>query len=240
MRISKYLLAAGLLSVLAASPAMAYEAGQFILRGGAGVVAPKSDNLGLGDLDLGGGLQLLGASVDVDDGTSLVLSGTYMFTPNWAFDVLAAWPFKHDIDVSATISDGVNPPVSGSVPLGETEHLPPTFSIQYHFIPDGQFQPYAGLGLNWTTFLSEEVSADAIAAGITNLSLDDSFGVAAQIGADWMLGDRWLLNLDVRWINIETDATLTIDDGINPPVSGEVGTVEIDPWVYSLNVGYRF
>ena len=240
MKSSKYLLAAGALLALVASPALAYEAGTWVLRAGVGTVAPKSGNLDLGSLDLGGGIQLTGASLEVDDGTSLTLMGTYMFSPNWGFDILASWPFEHDIDVAATIDDGQNPPVSGKVPIGSTKHLPPTFSIQYHFLPDSTFQPYAGVGLNYTTFMSEKVTADASAAGITNLSLDDSFGAAFQLGADWMLGDRWLLNLDVRWINIETDATVTLDLGTGTPETGEIGTVKIDPWVYSLNVGFRF
>jgi len=240
MKSSKYVLVAGALLALVASPALAYEAGTWVLRGGVGVVAPKSDNLDLGTLELGGGIQLTSASVDVDDGTSLTLMGTYMFTPNWAFDILASWPFEHDIDVSATIDDGVNAPVSGTVPLGSTEHLPPTFSIQYHFLPDSTFQPYVGAGVNWTTFMSEEVTSDAAAAGIVGLSLDDSFGAAFQLGADWVFGNNWLINFDLRWINIESDASATIDDGINPPVTGDIGTVEIDPWVYSINIGYSF
>jgi outer membrane protein len=239
MKSSKYLLAAGALLALVASPAIAYEAGTWVLRAGVGMVSPKSGNLDLGSLDLGGGIQLTGASVEVDDGTSLTLSGTYMFTQNWAFDVLASWPFEHDIDVSATIDDGVNV-VSGTVPLGSTKHLPPTFSIQYHFMPDAAFQPYVGAGVNWTTFMSEKVTSDASEAGIVGLSLDDSFGGAFQLGADWLFGNNWLVNFDVRWINIETDAEVTLDDGVNAPVTAEIGTVEIDPWVYQINVGYRF
>ena len=94
-------IAAGVLAATIVVPAAAHEAGTLILRGGVGTVAPKSDNLNLGSLDLGGGISLSSASVEVDDGTSLTLSGTYMFTENWALDVLAAWPFKHDIDVAA-------------------------------------------------------------------------------------------------------------------------------------------
>jgi outer membrane protein len=216
----------------------AHEDGQWILRGGVGVVDPKSGNLNLGSLDLGGGISLTSASIEVDSATSLTLSGTYMITENWAFDILASWPFKHDIDVAATISDGVDT-VSGKVGIAEVEHLPPTFSLQYHFIPDGNFQPYVGAGVNWTTFFSEKVSSDASDLGIVSLQLDDSIGFAAQVGADWLMGDRWLVNLDLRWINIETDVTGTLDVGTGPE-TGELGTVKIDPLVYSLNIGYRF
>jgi outer membrane protein len=198
----------------ATAPAQAYDAGDWIIRAGVGVVDPKSDNLDVSD-------EVDSVKVEVDSGTSVVLSGTYMFTRNWAFDILAAYPFNHDINLN----------VNGeSAKVAETDHLPPTFSVQYHFMPDGKFQPYAGLGFNWTTFFNTDTVSELSDVGI-ELKLDDSFGVAAQLGADWVLNDHWLLNLDLRWINIETDATLGGE---------EAGTVEIDPWVYSINVGYHF
>ena len=219
MKRSMVVLTSAVLSVALAGPAVAHEAGQWVLRAGVGTVMPKDDNLGLPDL---------GATVQVDDGTSLTLTGTYMFTENWAFDILAAWPFKHDIDLALDGGD--------SLPFGEVEHLPPTFSVQYHFLPDATFQPFVGLGLNYTTFLTEDLDAgipDAL--GVTDFSLDDSFGVAVQVGADWMLNENWLINADLRWINIESDLDVTI--------GGEtvgLGTVKIDPWVFAINVGYRF
>lgn len=219
MKRSLVVLTSAVLSVALAGPAFAHEAGQWIFRAGVGTVMPKDDNLGLPDL---------GATVQVDDGTSLTLTGTYMFTENWAFDILAAWPFTHDVDLA--LSGG------GSLPFGEVEHLPPTFSVQYHFLPDATFQPFVGLGVNYTTFLSEDLDPGITdALGITDFSLDDSFGVAAQVGADWVLNEKWLVNFDVRWINIESDIDVTIGGS---PVG--LGTVKIDPWVFAINLGYRF
>jgi outer membrane protein W len=47
MKSSKYLLAAGALLAIVASPAFAYEAGTWVLRAGVGMVSPKSGNLDL-------------------------------------------------------------------------------------------------------------------------------------------------------------------------------------------------
>jgi outer membrane protein len=210
-----------ILCVALAGPAFGHEAGQWILRAGVGTVMPKDNNLSLPDL---------GVNVDVDDGTSLTLTGTYMFSDNWAFDILAAYPFKHDVNLVA--ADG-----SATIPFGEVEHLPPTFSVQYHFLPDSAFQPFVGLGVNYTTFLSEDLDA-GITGLIADYSLDDSFGVAAQVGADWMLGEHWLVNFDVRWINIESD--LKASFAAAPSESATLGTVAIDPWVLAINVGYSF
>ncbi len=139
-----------------------------------------------------------------------------MFTPNWGFEVLAAAPFEHDI----TLTDGT--------PVGDVEHLPPTFSVQYHFAPDSTIRPYIGVGLNYTTFMSESLSGPL--AG-SDLKLDDSTGLAVQFGVDFMLNENWCINLDVRSIDIETNADL---DG------AFLTTVKIDPTVFGVNVGYRF
>ena len=221
MKRSLAVLTSAVLSVALAGPAFGHEAGQWILRAGVGTVMPKDNNLPLPDL---------GVTVNVDDGTSLTLTGTYMFTDNWAFDILAAYPFTHDVKLDP--DDG-----SSSIAFGEVEHLPPTFSIQYHFLPESSFQPFVGLGLNYTTFLSEDLDA-GITGLVSDYSLDDSFGVAVQVGADWMLGERWLINFDVRWINIESD--LKASFAAAPTESVTLGTVAIDPLVLAINVGYSF
>jgi outer membrane protein len=209
-----------------AGPASAYEQGTWILRAGVGTVAPESNNLVLPDFPAGG----INTTVNVDDGTSLTLTGTYMFRKHWGFDILAAWPFTHDISI--TVVDTVPPGSTASLEIAETDHLPPTFSLQYHFLPDSKFQPYVGAGLNYTTFFSTDVTQDFTdLLGVTKLDLDDSFGLAMQLGADFEFGNNWLINFDVRYINIETDAKV---DG------AKIGTVDINPWVYAIALGRRF
>jgi outer membrane protein len=189
------------LSVGLANTAMAFEPGDWLIRAGYTHVDPKSDNH---------------AIVSVDGAGSLGLNFTYMMTDIWAIEVLAAYPFEHDIALI------------GGPKVGSTKHLPPTVSVQYHFRPTESFQPYWGIGVNYTNFFSEETTG---ALEGTNLSLGDSWGLAGQLGFDVMLNDSWFLNLDARYIQIDSKAKL---DGAN------LGTVEIDPWVYSATIGYRF
>jgi len=197
------LLVATATAVVALSPAAnAYETGDWLLRVGVGNVDPKSDN---------------GAIASVDSGTALVFNGTYFFTPNLGFEILAATPFSHDIKL---VSDGTK--------VGEAKHLPPTFSLQYHFDTVSQFDPYVGLGLNYTLFFDEETTGPLSAS---SLKLDDSLGLATQIGADFAISEKMSLNFDVRWIDINTDAEL---DG------ALLEEVEIDPWVYSLTAVWKF
>lgn len=219
------IVAAGMLALVAA-PALAYEDGTWILRAGVGTVQTlKDSNLTFTDED--GTFKL-----DVDGATSLTLDATYMFNQNWAFDILAALPFKHDINVTADMGSE-----TFSAKIAETKQLPPTFSIRYYFLPEGDFMPYVGLGVNWTTFSSSKLVSDLDEEDI-GLSIDDSFGVAAQIGSDWIIGEKTVLNLDIRWIDLDADAYLTSSEF--PGGKEKLGTIEVDPWFVALNIGYYF
>lgn len=198
--------AAGLgLQPLTASAAQ----GDWLIRGGIGIVDPKSNSLRLSPE----------ATLQVDAGTSATIEGTWMFADQWGVELLAAYPFTHDVDL-----DGGE----GAGKVAEVDHLPPTLSVQYHFSPDSNIRPYVGLGLNYTTFSNEKTSG---ALTGTDLSLDDSWGFAAQVGTDVSIGGNWFLNGVVRYIDIDADADLDGDF---------IGKVEIDPIVYQLQVGYRF
>ncbi len=202
----KSAVAVALVGGLLAGVAQAYEAGQWLARVGAYGVFPESDNLSMGP----------GANLDVDDGYSLGFNFTYMVNPNIGVELLAALPFKHDISLT------------GAGTIGETKHLPPTLSVQYHIMPEGTVHPYVGLGLNYTNFFSEKTKG---ALSGSSLKLDDSWGLAGQIGIDIDVAPNWFVNADLRYISIKSDATL---NGVG------IGTVDINPWVVGLTVGTRF
>ena len=50
---------------------------------------------------------------------------------------------------------------------------------------------------------------------------------------------HWLLNFDLRWIEIQAEASLSIEDG-TVSATDEIGTLDIDPWVLTVDLGYRF
>ncbi len=91
--------------------------------------------------------------------------------------------------------------------LGSAKQLPPTASVQYYFADStSQWQPYVGIGVNYTLFFDESVSGTAKdALGAHNLNLDDSIGFAAEIGLDWMVDKNWLITRhSYEKANIET------------------------------------
>jgi outer membrane protein len=199
--------------LLTSLPVSAYEAGDIVLRAGVAGVLPTGQSEKITAI-------APGARVEADDAWSLGLTGTYMFTDNIGVGVLAAWPFEHDIDAKGSISS-LNK-------VGETKHLPPTVTLQYHFETGTKFHPYVGAGINYTYFFDEDTSG---ALSGLDLNLSHSWGLAGEVGLDYDLGNDWLISGQVWYINIDTEARL---EG--------VGTfdVEIDPWVVMLGVGKKF
>ena len=201
-------------SILMSGAAMAYEGGNWRFTAGMTTVDPEQDNGNVAGNILPGGLD-----VAVDDDTQLTFTGAYMLTPAWGLELLASLPFEHDFTV-------------GGLATGSTKHLPPTLSLQYHFNSAGKLIPYLGLGVNYTIFFSTKTTgALEDYLGGADLELDNSVGVAAQAGVDYMIDDNFFVNLDLRYISIEPDAKLN---------GTKIGSVDINPTTVGLSLGYRF
>ena len=202
-------------AVMAVAPAaQAFEAGSFVVRGGAVHVAPDDSS---DSIVLAGGTDT-GTEAAVDSNTQLGLRATYMFTDSLGLGLLAATPFKHNITGNGGVLDGVD--------LGETKHLPPTLTLQYYPMASGSaLQPYAGIGVNYTTFFDEQ-------SDLGELTLEDSVGAAVELGVDYMLDDNFGLNAAVWYADIETEAEVK---GVT-----EKFDVQIDPMVYMIGMTYKF
>lgn len=195
---------------IASQPASAIEKGDWIVRFGVVNVSPNDSS------DASNPPGIPADAITVDSDTQLYIDLTYMFTDNLGLDILGATPFTHDIALA------------GVGKVAETQQLPPTVGLQYQFSPKSNVRPYAGVGINYTFFFNEETTGALAGA---DLSLDDSLGLALQAGVDIDINKDWFFNADVRYMNIETTAT------INGATSVDV---TIDPWVIGLGIGTTF
>ena len=221
----KTLLATTLLATIAATPAaFAHEAGDIIVRAGAVTVTTHESTSGVKTSDLGN----LNGKATLDNDTQLGLNFAYMVTDNIGIELLAASPFKHDVHIKNTDV--------GSMKLGSIKHLPPTLSAVYYPLDSkSAFQPYIGAGINYTWFFDESLSSTAKQGlNASNFKVKNSWGWAAQVGADYMLTDNIMINGQIRYIDIDTDATL------NTAVGRAKVNVDVKPWVYMVGLGYKF
>ncbi len=210
MKLLQSVIAAGAIAMVA-GPALAYEAGDIIVKAGVVNVSPKDDNADTSALVADSGLQ-------ITSDTQLGLTGTYVVTPNIGIEVLAATPFTHTVEGDGAL-DGVD--------VMETSHLPPTVSaLFYPMGGDSAIQPYVGLGLNYTFFFDESDEA-----GLGSKGLEPSFGLSYSAGVDYMVNEDWLVGAAIYKIDIDTEVKGGAADGLE---------VEIDPTVLLLTCGYKF
>jgi outer membrane protein len=213
---ARHLIGAGLAATMAMASAGALaSAGDWLVRVGAVNVSPNDDS---GELS-----GVAGAEVSVDGDTSLGITVGYMLSDRLAIGVLGALPFKHEIKGEGSIAS------LGTV--AEVEQLPPTVTLQYHFAPDSNVRPYVGAGVNYTTFFSEKTTGD-LAAITDSISLDDSFGLAAEAGVDVDVGENWFVSAQLWYIDIATTAEL----------GAGLGSIDVDinPWVFMIGAGRSF
>lgn len=156
----------------------------------------------------------IGGNIKGDNGVSPEIDFTYLLSNHWAVELIAATT-RHQL----THSSGAD--------LGKAWALPPTLTLQYRITPDQAFSPYVGAGVNYTMFYAEKTGA-----GFDDLDVGNGVGWALQAGADYWLNDHWGVNLDVKKIFVNVDATLN-QGGIR-------AGVDVDPWVIGAGMSYRF
>lgn len=188
-------------------PALAQQAeGNWLVRGRA-----VSLNFHNGQTD---GLPLSGTTkIEASDRWIPEVDISYFLTRNIAAELVLTYPQNIDITVGGTTR-------------GTIKALPPSLLLQYHFTELGAFKPYVGAGLNYTLFSKRSNILNGTA------SVDrSSMGLAAQVGFDYALTRNWSLNVDIKYVQMNTEVRVN---------GAKVGKIDLDPMLYGVGVGYRF
>ena len=167
-------------------------------------------------------IEAIGGDVEISSAFIPELDFTYFFTENIAAELILGTS-NHDVKAVST--------VAGDIELGDVWLLPPTLTLQYHFT-GGALKPYLGAGVNLTLFYGADEGPVA-----DDVDYDASFGFAFQGGLDYALDDKWFLNVDVKKILIQTDATVNATTALGATVGADV---DINPLVIGFGVGYKF
>ncbi|MCE4354685.1 OmpW/AlkL family protein [Xanthomonas hortorum] len=183
-----------------ATPALAQSAGHWTTGYGAGYVSPKSDSGTFG-----------GTRAEIKGAPALSFTYEYFIRNNLGIEVHAAVAGKHDLEL-----DGIGK-------VGSYWSVPPSVLLQYHINGYGTVSPFVGVGINYTTFLGEDVD-DAFGNG--DLSFDDSVGATAHVGVDFIFNERSGLRVDARWAGSQSNVDFN---------GARLGKAKIDPLTYGVS-----
>lgn len=126
--------------------------------------------------------------------------------------------------------------LAGAGLVSNANIVPATLTVKYHFGKDGGIQPYVGAGPSYFIFIDEKPGTTAKALGATRQKMSDSLGFALQAGVDIPVNQsglavtldakRYFLRSTARWYAGPTEVLRTRH--------------QLDPWVVSAGVAYRF
>ena len=160
------------------------HAGDFMVRLRAIGVIPQ---------DSSSSISVIGGSVNVTATAAPELDLSYFFTDHFAAELIAA-STRHEITADRT--------ALGKLDVGSTYVLPPTLTVQYHFLPQQRIDPYVGVGLNVSFWYDTHPAGGAV----TKVGLSTAVGPALQAGVNVALGGPWFANFDIKQIFFNTTA----------------------------------
>lgn len=209
-------------ALFASMPVQAIEAGDILVRARVININPYvNDSNRLTDSSTGGPIAG-GSGLDINSKYTLDIDFTYMATNNFGVELLLAVPAKHDVKGTEGLS---------GTRLGDVHVLPPALIAQWHFMPKSDIRPYAGAGINYT-FIYDEGSN---LGPETDLSVDDTWGLVAQVGVDLDINKQWYFNLDAKYIQMNSHAEVKING-----VRTIDANFDINPMVLGMGIGMKF
>lgn len=164
-----------------------------------------------------------GLKVDVSNSVVPTVGIDYYFSNNVSAELILGSSF-HTIKAKAP---GVD------VKVQSTWTLPPTLTAKYHFNPNGQINPYVGGGVGAILFFG---------GGGKNgfkVKLPANAGLVLQAGVDVATQGPWSVNVDVKKEFFNTKAKVNAANDPLAPVDLN-SSVDLDPWIVSVGVGYKF
>jgi outer membrane protein len=175
-----------------------------------------------------------GLKVDVSDSVVPTVGIDYYFTNNVSAELILGSSF-HSIKAKGVTAIPTAVPAGTAIntKIQSTWTLPPTLTAKYHFNPNGQINPYVGGGVGAILFFG---------GGGKNgfkVKLPANAGLVLQAGVDVTTQGPWSVNVDVKKEFFNTKAKVNAANDPLAPVDLN-SSVDLDPWIVSVGVGYKF
>ena len=225
-----YLFAGAALAALSAAPALAQEAGDIQIKVLATAVLPNGEVDSIEGGTLAATVASLGVQTEANDNYVPTVAAEYFFTNSISVETICCVTAHH---VSATAPTAL----LGANLVDKIHIIPATFTLKYHFGAPGSIRPYIGAGPTYFLFLQDEAGAGAVSVlGAASNHIDDTLGLALQAGVDVPVSEGMLLSLDAKRYFVSPDVYWYNAAGTEVLHTRH----NLDPWVLSAGVGFRF
>ncbi len=154
------------------------------------------------------------------------LAAEYFFSSNFSLETICCLT-QHDVDGTTGLP--------GAELVSDAKLIPATVTAKYHF-PVAGVKPYLGAGATYFWWVDVEPGEATLPLGVTRTTLSDEFGLVLQAGLDVPLNDEGFgLSVDAKHYFVDTTARWFAGDTLAIETDHE-----LDPWVISAGVSYRF
>lgn len=196
---------------------------------GIGIIPQESANIGV-----------IGGDANINNAYVPELDFTYFFAKNLSAELILGTS-KHKVNTVNSNLAAIGGSTSANVDLGKVWLLPPTLTLQYHIPTKTLLRPYVGAGVNYTIFYNANQGPV-----VKDVKYDNKFAFATQAGVDIDLSKKWFINVDVKKIFLNTQATVDASNltpasnpSLSPVLQNINADVKIRPWLIGFGVGYR-
>ena len=150
----------------------------------------------------------------------------YFATPNFSIETICCMT-QHDVDAVSGLP--------GAELVADAKLIPATVTAKGHF-DLGPVKPYVGAGVTYFLWVDVDPGEATLPLGVTETDLSNEFGFVLQAGMDVPLGDSGFgLTLDAKKYFVDTTASWYAGDTLAIQTEHD-----LDPWVLSAGVSYRF
>lgn len=176
----------------------------------------------------------------VENSAAFIASVFYMFTDNIGAELTLGAP----VLMKVTTSD---PAGSYSNAASARAAFPSIIAKWVFNQPGDAWRPYLGVGLNYTYFNS--VTANTDYPNVNSLanagaSLSSSWNPVLNGGVIYNFDEHWSLNAGVSWVPLSSTASFNSNVPSFGPYAGgtytTTGKLNINPFDFTLKIGYRF
>ena len=174
-----------------------------------------------------GSMGVVDPDAKASDNVVPTLAIEYFVNPNVSVETICCFT-QHHVNGAADLA--------GTNLVNHVLILPATVTAKYH-LPLGPIKPYIGAGPSLYVVFDEKPGATAKALGVDKVKLSNSVGLALQGGVDIALGETGMgLSLDAKKYFIKPTAKFYTAAGAKVLETKH----DLDPWVVSAGVSYRF